>query len=64
VALQLHLVLLVLLAALLHATWNAIVKVAGDRFLSFTAIRGTGTVIGLCLVPLVPVPSAESWPYR
>ncbi len=62
-ALQLHLVALVLVAALLHATWNAVVKVSGDRFFSFTAIRGTGTVLGLCLVPLVPIPAPESWPY-
>ena len=62
-ALQLHLVVLVLVAALLHATWNAVVKASGDRFLTFTAVRGTGTLIGLALVPLVPVPAPESWPY-
>ncbi len=62
-ALQLHLVALVLLAALLHATWNAVVKAAGDRFLSFTAIRGTGALVALCVVPLVPLPAAEAWPY-
>ncbi len=62
-ALQLHLVAMVLLAALLHATWNAVVKAAGDRFLTFTAVRGTGTLIGLALVPLVPLPAPESWPY-
>jgi len=62
-ALQLHLVALVLLAALLHATWNAVVKAAGDRFLTFTAVRGTGTVVAICLLPLVPVPAPESWPY-
>lgn len=62
-ALQLHLVVLVLVAALLHATWNAVVKAAGDRFLTFTAVRGTGTVVAICLLPLVPVPAPESWPY-
>ena len=62
-ALQLHLVLLVLLAALLHAIWNAVVKAAGDRFLTFTAVRGTGTVVAICLLPLVPVPEPQAWPY-
>lgn len=62
-ALQLHLVALVLLAALLHATWNAVVKASGDRFLTFTAVRGTGAAIAILLVPLVPMPAAEAWPF-
>ncbi len=61
--LQLHLVFLVLLAAVLHASWNAIVKSSGDRFLTFTAIRGTGTVLGLLGVAFVPFPAAPAWPY-
>ena len=61
--LQLHLVFLVLLAAVLHASWNAVVKSSGDRFLSFTAIRGTGTMIACLLAAFVPLPAAESWPY-
>lgn len=62
-ALQPHLVFLVLLAAVLHATWNAVVKASGDRFLSFTAIRGTGTVLGCLAAAFVPVPVPEAWPY-
>ena len=50
--LQLHLVFLVLLAAVLHASWNAVVKSSGDRFLSFTAIRGTANKQAI----MVPVP--------
>lgn len=59
--LQLHLVFLVLLAALLHATWNAVLKSSGDRFLSFAAIRGTGTVVALMAVAFVPVPATGAW---
>ncbi len=61
--LQLHLVFLVLLAAVLHASWNAVVKSSGDRFLSFTAIRGTGSFFGLLLAAFVPFPDASAWPY-
>jgi drug/metabolite transporter (DMT)-like permease len=63
VTLQLHLVFLVLLAAVLHASWNAFVKASGDRFLTFTAIRGTGTLIGMAAAFFVPLPAAEAWPY-
>ncbi|MFP6748245.1 MAG: EamA family transporter [Alphaproteobacteria bacterium] len=61
--LQLHVVFLVLLAAVMHATWNAVVKSSGDRFLSFTAIRGTGTIAACLAVAFVPFPAVESWPY-
>lgn len=55
--------LLVLLAALLHASWNALIKVSGDRFLTFSAIRLTGSLIALLLVPFVPLPAADAWPF-
>ncbi|MCH7938017.1 MAG: EamA family transporter [Proteobacteria bacterium] len=61
--LQPHLVFLVLLAAVLHASWNAFVKASGDRLLNFTAIRGTGTIIGMVAAFFVPLPAAEAWPY-
>jgi drug/metabolite transporter (DMT)-like permease len=63
VALQIDLVFLVLLAAVLHAIWNAVVKASGDRFLSFTAIRGTGTVLGVLALAVAPLPAPGSWPY-
>ena len=37
-ALQPHLIGLVLLAAAAHAVWNALVKVSGERLLTFAAI--------------------------
>lgn len=60
---ELHLVFLVLLAAVLHASWNAVVKSSGDRFLSFTAIRATGTIVAAVAAVFVPVPVSEAWPY-
>ncbi len=61
--LQLNLVFLVLLAAVLHASWNAFVKASGDRLLNFTAIRGTGTIIGMVAAFFVPLPAVDAWPY-
>jgi len=61
--LQLNLALLVLLAAVIHATWNAVVKSAGDRFLTFTVIAFTGTVIGAFAAFFVPLPAPQVWPY-
>ncbi len=61
--LQLHLVFLVLLAALIHAFWNAVVKNAGDRALTMTLIHFTGAVIALLAVPFVGFPEPAVWPY-
>lgn len=52
---------LVLLAALLHASWNAIVKADADRLVPFTMIMLTGAVIGVIGVILLPLPAAAAW---
>ncbi len=63
-ALQPHLVALVLLAAITHATWNALVKTSGDdRFLTMVFVVGVGTVLGTPLIPFIPLPHPDSWPY-
>jgi len=52
---------LILLAALLHASWNALTKAGGDPLISVTVITGTG---GLCAIPLIlwlPLPGPETW---
>jgi drug/metabolite transporter (DMT)-like permease len=54
---------LVLLAALLHASWNALVKVGSDRALSTAMIAGLAGVIALPLLPFVPPPAPASWPF-
>jgi drug/metabolite transporter (DMT)-like permease len=54
-------VVAVLTAAVLHATWNALVKPAGDR-LALLAVMGVASTAGcLALIPLVPVPHRGSW---
>jgi len=54
---------LVLLAAALHASWNALVKVGGDPFVRLAVLN---VVSGLCALPLLfllAVPAAASWPF-
>jgi uncharacterized membrane protein len=54
---------LVLAAALLHATWNALVKSGGDPFVRLAVVN---TVGGLCTLPLLFLaapPAPASWPY-
>ncbi|GAB2950755.1 hypothetical protein GCM10023080_006750 [Streptomyces pseudoechinosporeus] len=46
----------VLLAAVTHASWNAIAHQITDKLVGFTLISGGGTLIGLAAVPFVPCP--------
>jgi drug/metabolite transporter (DMT)-like permease len=52
---------LVILSAIAHAVWNALVKSAGDRTLTMVAIRTVGMVLGLIALPFVDWPAPESW---
>ena len=52
---------LVLLSAIAHAVWNAMMKSSGDRMLTLAALRCAGLVLGLCALPFVEWPAAESW---
>lgn len=62
-ALQPDLVFLVLLAALAHAGWNAVVKSSGTRNSTFAVILLTGGAVGLAGAVLLPVPAPAAWPY-
>ncbi len=52
---------LVVLSAIAHAVWNALVKSAGDRTLTMVALRATGMLLGLIALPFVDWPAPESW---
>src|SRR6266851_2900236 len=52
---------LVILSAIAHAVWNALVKSAGDRTLTMVAIRTVGMMLGLVALPFVDWPSPASW---
>ncbi len=53
----------VLLAALLHASWNAMIKGGSDVLLDTAAIVVGAALVALPFVFLVPLPTAQTWPY-
>ena len=61
--LPLEVVALVLLAAVLHASWNVLVKIGGDRLLVQTIIIGTGSLACALLLPFVALPARACWPF-
>lgn len=55
---------LVLLAAAMHASWNALVKGAADRLLAMTLVAFWPMVPGLFAgLFLLPLPAPASWPF-
>ena len=54
---------LVLCAALLHASWNALLKTSADRLGSMTLITLGAGLGALPMVLLSPLPHAASWPW-
>ena len=56
-------VALVFGAAVLHATWNAIVKGTRARALVLAAVAATNGTVGLGLIFWAEPPAAVSWPY-
>jgi drug/metabolite transporter (DMT)-like permease len=55
-------VALVLLAAALHAGWNAVLRVGGDRLVVMGVITGGAGLIAGLLVPFTPLPPTAAWP--
>ncbi|GHC64370.1 DMT family transporter [Streptomyces cinnamoneus] len=53
----------VLVAAVTHASWNAIAHGIKDQLLAFTLVGGGGAVCGAVLLPFTDVPAAGAWPY-
>jgi len=60
---QVVVVALVLVAAVLHASWNAIVKHSGERLLTFAIVIGAGAVLYLPVTLLLPHPGPASFGY-
>lgn len=54
---------LVLFAALLHASWNAMVRGGRDRALTLAGVAGTHAVVGAVFLSIAEPPAPESWPW-
>jgi phosphonate utilization associated putative membrane protein len=55
--------LIVLFGALLHASWNALIKSGTDKSLDTALIHVLGVFIAIPLVATAGFPRAEAWPY-
>ncbi len=53
---------LVLLAAAMHAGWNALIKIQGDRLAVMAVVTAAGSLISLAVLPFVDAPDPASWP--
>lgn len=54
---------LLLLAALLHASWNALVKGGGDALTRLTLVNASAALVTLPLLGYVTPPAPASWPW-
>jgi drug/metabolite transporter (DMT)-like permease len=62
-ALPLSVTLVVLAAAVTHATWNAIAHGIKDQLLAFGLIGAGGILVAIPLVIASPLPLSACWPY-
>ena len=53
----------VLLGAVFHAAWNTLVRRAADKFLDTVLMLGGAGILTAVLLPALPLPATESWPY-
>jgi drug/metabolite transporter (DMT)-like permease len=54
---------IILFAAVLHAAWNAIVKVAPDKTLTAILVVISSAVVSLLILPFLSQPASASWPF-
>lgn len=53
----------VILAAALHAGWNALIKISGDRVAVMAFVTLAGSILSICALPYVSPPDPASWPF-
>lgn len=63
VSMSTNVFIVILIAAALHATWNAIVKGGDDKYVGMAAVIIGAIPFALAVLPFVPAPAPESWPY-
>lgn len=62
-ALDTGVLLLVLLAAVLHASWNALVKAGEDKLVMQTLVISVHGFLAMPLLLFLPLPDPASWPF-
>ena len=58
-----QIVIIILCGALLHASWNAVVKSAGDKFLNAVVVMTISMVMSAITLLFLQQPAPASWPY-
>jgi len=53
----------VLFSALLHASWNALVRASQDKFLASLHVVCGAAALALLMLPGLPTPAPASWPW-
>jgi len=53
----------VLLAAALHAGWNALVKINAEPIIAMGLIMACTSIVAIGFIPFVAFPSAQMWPW-
>ena len=56
-------ILLALIAAVLHAVWNALVKVGDDRLMTMAVVISTTGILSPLILVMGEPPAIDSWPY-
>jgi drug/metabolite transporter (DMT)-like permease len=60
---SLEITLLILLAAMMHAAWNALVKASRDPLVELASLNLAGGIVSLPLLPVVGLPGMAALPY-
>lgn len=58
-----HIVIIILCGALLHASWNAVVKSSGDKFLNAVVVMSISMAMSAVTLTFMDQPAPESWPF-
>jgi drug/metabolite transporter (DMT)-like permease len=53
----------VLLAAALHASWNALIKSSENKALTTIMVAASATAFAAVAIPFLPLPDRSSWPF-
>lgn len=56
-------IVMVLTAAVMHAVWNAFIKIGDDRLMTLAVVMAMSGLLGPILLFMGPPPAVESWPY-